>query len=102
MINIPSCTSCGACCCHHDPKWIEVSADDARSIPVELLQAGDIEQFSMKMNEERCVALAGSMGVLTHCKIYGCRPNICRKVEPGSQICLYMLGYHWIDVGLER
>ena len=50
MVRIPeNCEGCGLCCSNeNDPKWIEVSAQDARRIPGEFLQEGDIEPFAMK------------------------------------------------------
>lgn len=90
----PPCTECGACCAHHDPKWVEVTAADASRIPVELLQAGDIQPFALKMGSGRCAALAGIVGRETACRIYEQRPAICRNVQRGDALCAFMLGYH--------
>lgn len=85
---IPLCEECGACCAHDDPVWIEVTAFDRMHIPMELLSE-DLK--SMRMIDGRCAALKGQPGA---CSIYEIRPLACRQISPGSNLCLYMLGYH--------
>lgn len=53
---------------------------------------------AMRMQKERCIAFRGFVGVQTKCLIYDERPNACRSVQPGSPLCLYMLGYHSLKV----
>lgn len=85
---IPLCEECGACCAHDDPAWIEVTEFDQRSIPTELLSE---DLGSMRMVDGHCAALKGQPGT---CSIYQNRPLACRQISPGSNLCLYMLGYH--------
>ncbi len=42
----------------------------------------------MKMRDNRCVCLSGSLGQSVSCLIYNNRPTICRQVQPGDSICL--------------
>ena len=90
----PQCTECGACCAHTDPKWVELTNDDAARIPAELLQAGDIQPYAMKMCGGHCVALRGVVGRSVSCLVYPNRPTICRQVQRGDAMCAYMHGYH--------
>lgn len=84
-----NCQTCGACCYHRiDDKWIEVTEQDSLSISHDLLQDGDIAKYSMKMRDNRCVCLSGSLGQSVSCLIYNNRPTICRQVQPGDSICL--------------
>jgi Fe-S-cluster containining protein len=79
------CKGCGKCCINKkDLKWIEVSAKEALKIPVGLLQEGDIELFAMKQfNNGRCICLWKN----NECLIYEDRPEVCRVIQQGSQIC---------------
>jgi Fe-S-cluster containining protein len=103
-MKIPKCKSCGACCCHpDDPKWVEVTVQDSLRIPKEIpLNEGDIATFSMPYLRGSCLCLEGDIGKKCFCSIYAKRPSICRKVKRGSPICLYMMGYHKIDIGLTK
>ena len=88
---IPQCLNCGACCASDDPKWVEVTEEDAKLINPKMLQDGDIEKYAMKMRSgNRCIALNSN----NHCSIYSNRPKACRDFERGNLMCLYMLGIH--------
>jgi Fe-S-cluster containining protein len=86
----PDCMTCGVCCSNkQDPKWIEVTEQDAvLKIDLTLLQQGDIETYAMRQCNGRCVTLRGNLGERCLCAIYPTRPSICREVQPGSEICL--------------
>ena len=87
MIEVPKdCRACGACCANPmDPKWIEVTEEDAVQIPLELFQAGDIERYAMKQDGLGvCVALLGAVGVYCECSMYDDRPSICRRIQLGG------------------
>jgi uncharacterized protein len=88
-MNTYNCQYCGACCKHRDdPKWIEVTAEDAKKIPLAWLQVGDIEPFAMRQTDSgRCVAFEWEVGKHCRCSIYDIRPSICRKVQPHDEIC---------------
>ena len=100
-MKLPKCQDCGACCaCDWDSKWVEVTERDAKRITSSLLQLGDIEEYAMRqtLGNSRCAALVGEIGKATHCSIYSVRPAICRQVTRGGPICLYMLGYHRVNI----
>ena len=91
LINkLPRCIECGACCVNSiDRKWIEVTAEDALLLPANSYGEGDIKKYSMKQDASgRCEQLHGSVLVTCRCKIYSNRPQICRDVKPGSEICI--------------
>jgi Fe-S-cluster containining protein len=83
------CETCGACCINKfDDKWIEVSNEDALHIDKKHLQYGDIFPFAMKQDEKgRCVCLDKD----NRCTIYENRPQICRTVQMGDEICIKSL-----------
>ena len=90
---IPPCIRCGACCAHADPAWVEVFESEKARIPGALLTL-----HAMKMTpEHQCIALEGHIGGECRCTIYPQRPLACRQIEPGSTLCLYMLGYHRVE-----
>ena len=100
-MQIPDCLECGACCAK-EPCWVEVSQSDFEFLDdPELVTSGDILPWSMKTKGEKfqCVALDGKVGEKVFCTIYEKRPMICRQVQRGSEICLYMLGWHKIGRG---
>jgi Fe-S-cluster containining protein len=87
MVQIPeSCEGCGLCCINdNDTKWIEVSIEDAKRIPVEFLQEGDTEPFAMKQTTDgRCVCLDDQ----NRCSIYPLRPTICKVVTRADDVCV--------------
>ena len=85
-MDIPNCIDCGKCCCSNDPTWIEVSEKDAETINKDLLQAGDIEPYAMKMVDGKCICLLDNK-----CTIYPDRPTICRVFKRGSIACFKCL-----------
>ena len=83
-----NCLECGLCCCSNDPKWIEVTQKDALyMIDRYYLQDGNIEAYAMRMVDGRCIALKGNPGLSCFCSIYPNRPEICRRVMQGCEIC---------------
>lgn len=100
-MEIPDCINCGACCAK-EPCWVEVSKEDFEYLAnPELTTVGDIFPWSMKTKGEQhqCIALHGNIGGYVFCSIYEKRPTICRTVQRGSEICIYMLGWHKIGRG---
>jgi len=93
------CQKCGACCSNPlDPKWIEVTEEDAKHISDDLLQPGDMHKYAMKQNPNgRCVALEGEIGQSCGCTIYPNRPAICRAVQPHDNICNDLRQIHKIS-----
>jgi len=48
-----------------------------------------IGKYKMKTDaDNRCVALAGTIGTNVKCSIYDHRPTACRKYEAGEKECL--------------
>jgi uncharacterized protein len=41
----------------------------------------------MRCDGDRCMALAGEVGVATACSIYAVRPEVCRTCQPGDDAC---------------
>jgi len=86
------CMKCGACCAY----WpnIPVRETEVKDIDERLklyLKPSSLEPrgLSMKFVEgsTRCVALEGQLGVSVKCSIYDIRPPVCRRFEPGSDLC---------------
>lgn len=42
----------------------------------------------MRCDGDRCVALAGTLGVDVYCKVYEHRPLVCAEFAAGSDACL--------------
>lgn len=97
------CTRCGACCVSDFDAvdYVHISTEDA-----EPLYADDLEhliyverkfgaqQLSMKTAYDsrgncRCIALDGKVGEEVSCSIYDIRPSVCRKFQPGTDVCDY-------------
>lgn len=79
------CQSCGACCCF---KWswpvLRKDRSDATGIPKDMLR----EDYPlMKTTNNRCIALAGTVGKSVRCTVYENRPVSCQKFIAGSTLC---------------
>ena len=80
------CKACGACCAYSE-NWprFSIEDDDALArIPSELVNA---RGSGMRCDNDRCAALAGSIGEATACTIYAIRPEVCRTCMPGDAEC---------------
>lgn len=86
------CMKCGACCAY----WhnIPVREKEVKDIDKRLkiyLKPSPLEPrgLSMKSVEgtKRCVGLEGIVGQSVKCSIYDIRPPVCRRFEPGSDLC---------------
>ncbi len=92
------CRRCGACCdySHEWPRFtLETDAALAR-IPAAMVAAGG---NAMRCAGERCVALAGEVGVAATCTIHAIRPIVCRDCEPGDDACLTARRRHGLPDG---
>jgi Fe-S-cluster containining protein len=80
------CQACGACC-SYSANWPRFSIEDDAAldaIPAELVN----DRFSgMRCDGDRCCALDGRVGVMTSCRIYAARPEVCRTCLPGDAEC---------------
>lgn len=92
------CTRCGACCFNPPENvregyvdYIEVAASDELRRKPDLLRRYAIEkdgQVHLRiLSDQRCIALAGSLGRRVRCTIYHVRPSPCRRVQAGSALC---------------
>jgi uncharacterized protein len=80
------CQSCGACCAY-SANWPRFSTEEDAAldlIPPDLVNAA---QTGMRCDGDRCVALAGRIGLATSCTIYDLRPEVCRTCMPGDVEC---------------
>jgi Fe-S-cluster containining protein len=87
------CQSCGACCAY-SAEWprftLEEDADIAL-IPAAMVSANG---SGMRCENDRCVALTGTVGKATGCGIYAVRPIVCRDCLPGDEACLMARAHH--------
>lgn len=75
------CQKCGACCIG---QLVLVIHGD--NIPLHMTDGGPLP--SMRVDDYgRCIALRGRLGVNVTCAIYGQRPQICKALKIGSQVC---------------
>lgn len=99
-LTIEDCQRCGACCVNTPSNraegfisYVEISPSDP------ILKRRDLVKKLVVLDEEgvphlrlakdgRCLALAGALMKNVRCTIYNHRPSPCRRVEPGSKLCL--------------
>lgn len=92
-VNIYECIKCGACCNYFHN--IPILPEEVSLIDKNLKQYTMISPLqtknglSMKFVEgtKRCIALEGQIGQSVKCSVYDIRPPVCRKFEPGSDLC---------------
>ncbi len=95
------CTRCGACCCNttrnrllQTTDYVQITRRDRlfhteretlRRVAVE----GSDGVWYMRLvgEEQRCTALAGTIGEAVRCTIYPLRPEGCHLVESGDEAC---------------
>ncbi len=94
------CQRCGACCVNSDENraegfrdYVQVFRTDALARQPELLKRFTVRnrrgELHMKLDlEGRCVALEGRLGKRVGCSLYSVRPEVCRRVQAGSDECL--------------
>lgn len=93
------CTLCGACCCnppenHRAGFFDYIEVDDRApllkkpALVRRLVVLGSDGKPHMRLDPEgRCLALRGRVGKHVQCTIYADRPQPCRRVEAGSDLC---------------
>ena len=95
------CQRCGACCCNttrnrllQTTEYVEITRRDRLfKEERETLQRVALENsngaWHMRLigEEQRCNALAGTIGEAVRCTIYSLRPEGCRRVESGDEAC---------------
>jgi Fe-S-cluster containining protein len=92
---------CGACCVNTPENraggfrdYIEVEPRDRLLDDADLVRrytfisAQDGVIHLRLAPDGRCLALRGKLGRRVRCAIYARRPSPCRRVEPGSELCL--------------
>lgn len=96
------CQACGACCCNTERNrrfghraYIEVTARDLVTLEQspgasQLTTMGSDGKRHMILvgEEQRCVALSGTLLDDVSCTVYRHRPESCRTVEAGDEECL--------------
>jgi Fe-S-cluster containining protein len=94
------CQFCGACCVNPSKNreekydaYIEVEPKDGLRKKPELMRRYTVDidgvlHLKLLPKDGRCAALRGRLGGSVHCTIYAHRPTPCRRVEPGSDLCL--------------
>lgn len=97
------CQLCGACCTATPamPGYVrlyDIDLERLRGTPLPILRNDDqwsdwseeIFRLGTKIDDRGqrvCIAFEGKVAQACACGIYEQRPNICRKVEPGSFTC---------------
>jgi Fe-S-cluster containining protein len=92
------CTRCGACCFNPPENvregyvdYIEVAPRDELRQRADLVRRYAVEREGRLhlriLDDQRCIALAGSLGRRVRCTIYHVRPSPCRRVQAGSELC---------------
>jgi Fe-S-cluster containining protein len=93
------CQRCGACCVNTPDNqregyadYVEVEPGDRLLERPELRRRYTVERdgaIHLQLAPDgRCIALAGSVGRRVRCEIYAHRPSPCRRVEPGTELCM--------------
>jgi hypothetical protein len=80
------CRACGACC-SYSSAWPRFTTDSDASIAA--IPRGFVNEngTGMRCRGNRCVALAGEVGIATTCTTYAVRPDVCRACNPGDAEC---------------
>jgi Fe-S-cluster containining protein len=81
------CLRCGACCASFRVAfhWSEAEPSMGGQVPMELTEKLDPHRLVMRGTQAyqpHCIALEGSIGVATRCRIHPQRPSVCREVQP--------------------
>lgn len=81
------CQVCGACCAYSAdwPRFSLETEEELDRIPAKFV-APDLG--GMRCENDRCMALAGTLGKAVSCAIYAVRPIVCRTCMPGDDECL--------------
>jgi Fe-S-cluster containining protein len=84
---IHPCLRCGACCASFRVAfhWSEAAPSMGGQVPVELTEKLDPHRLVMRGTQAyqpHCIALEGSIGTATRCRIHPQRPSVCREVLP--------------------
>lgn len=90
------CLDCGACCASFRVSFYW-SEGEARGLPDELTEQVNAWFSCMAgTNQARphCVALTGSVGGATSCRVYTQRPSPCREVQAGDSQCAKARAWH--------
>jgi Fe-S-cluster containining protein len=74
-------------------SYVEISPGDGilrrRDLVKKLVVLDEENIPHMRLTKDgRCLALAGTLMKEVRCTIYHHRPSPCRRVEPGSKLCL--------------
>jgi hypothetical protein len=80
------CRTCGACCAY-SATWPRFGLETEAEIAMIPREYVDDARGTMRCIGDRCVALAGEVGVMTTCTLYALRPQVCRACEPGDESC---------------
>ncbi len=93
------CQVCGACCrnprhnrAHGIQDYVDVVPSDRlfqrRGLRDRWTFRAPEGTHHMRLRDDgRCVALDGTIGRFVSCGIYAQRPEVCRKLEPGTPQC---------------
>ncbi len=94
------CQRCGACCVNSDENRAEGFRDYVQVFPTDVMARKPdlLKRFTVRNRhgqthlklaaDGRCVALEGRLGKRVGCGIYPVRPEVCRRVQAGSEECL--------------
>jgi Fe-S-cluster containining protein len=103
------CLRCGACCLNPTENrregvtaYVEVQPGASllgrKDLARKLVVLDDAGRPHLRLTPDgRCAALDGAPGRAVRCRIYHHRPAPCRRVEPGSALCLRYREDHGLD-----
>jgi Fe-S-cluster containining protein len=86
------CVKCGACCVKHFNIPVlanEVNLIDERLKKYLIVSPVQPGGYSLRQVGEsrKCIALEGTLGESVNCSVYEFRPPVCRRFQPGSDLC---------------
>jgi Fe-S-cluster containining protein len=86
---VPACLKCGACCFGESERYVPVSGDDHARLgdAAESLSVFLGNRCYMRMEAGHCAALELTDSGEFVCSIYAGRPDVCRELERGSNVC---------------
>jgi Fe-S-cluster containining protein len=89
MSHVPACTQCGACCFSTLDTYVRVLGDDYARFGdgADRVSVFIGNRCYMRMLNGHCAQLAVDAAGRFICGMYEQRPEVCRTLERGSDVC---------------